>query len=303
MVMLDRNGIPKKVLLGKDPAFRKVANYYRALLIQELFRLLNESYWVRAKGQADGDLIADSKAAIWEPLKEKTIEQKRELELYSYDERPVKFSSPIEGRTPQEQKKLDRAENERMYWYQKRPQALNPKERVAYAKAFKQALDDNTIYQKELKKRPRDRNTKILSEAKTEARKSAMLQVNSEREYAELINIRTGRLVGATSPGQVINNRYYAYGDQQFEISFSAITMDISAVPYAVEVDSMRTIIPDDMSVWIEKAHNNIIKEVRALYDSLFPSVHTRRARAKANSRAQANRKRQTRRDNRKRRR
>lgn len=73
MALLNTRGIPKKVLLGKEPRLLSVARFYRARMIQELFRLVNEAFHTRSTG--DSDIIMGT----WTPLKASTIREKQRL--------------------------------------------------------------------------------------------------------------------------------------------------------------------------------------------------------------------------------
>lgn len=216
MVTLDRLGIPKKVLTGKDPKYLKVFNLYRALMMQEFTRILNESYWERARNQDDSD------GNHWDELKPKTISFKMGLdELYDYRTGGLN------------DKKLD------------------PRLRKKFQEAYKRALGKSTS-----------------QAAKRIAVKAAWAQVTAdtpEREFVELINIRTGDLVASTAPGTVVGGRYYP--PQHQIVHFNGRSMGIRLdIEYADEVDALRPIIPEDISIWLERAHNNVIGQVKALY-------------------------------------
>jgi hypothetical protein len=73
MTLLNTHGIPKKVLLGKEPRLISVARLYRARMIQELFRLAFEAFHLRSTGASD--VVMDD----WTPLKPRTIKEKQRL--------------------------------------------------------------------------------------------------------------------------------------------------------------------------------------------------------------------------------
>lgn len=73
MTLLNTHGIPKKVLLGKEPRLISVAKLYRARMIQELFRLAFEAFHLRSTGASD-PVMGD-----WTPLKPRTIKEKQRL--------------------------------------------------------------------------------------------------------------------------------------------------------------------------------------------------------------------------------
>lgn len=73
MATLNTRGIPKKVLLGKEPRLLSVARLYRARMIQELFRLANEAFITRSEGELDPYM------GTWTQLAARTIAQKQAL--------------------------------------------------------------------------------------------------------------------------------------------------------------------------------------------------------------------------------
>lgn len=253
-----RHGIPKKVLLGKSPEYISVFNLYRALMAREFLRILNDSYWARARGGAD-DLGNE-----WEPLTKETLRIKEQLreDLGSYK----LFRQWYKGITGTETFPADAAFRQGV----KDKGLLNPEQQSKFEKVYKQALGES--------KGPT---------AKRVARDAAWSATtgNTEREFVDLINIRTGRLVAATKPGTVSGGRYYAPPDQEVVITYGSIHIKLN-VEYADDVESLkdRFIIPDNILPWVEEAHNAIIQEVKGLYVSLL-SRHKSRLRALANRR------------------
>lgn len=77
---------------------------------------------------------------------------------------------------------------------------------------------------------------------------------NGERQTP--INIRTGRLVASTRPGRIANNRYYPPADQSITFMGRRFRLSID-VPYAKDVDKVRPIVPNDISIWRAEAHKH----------------------------------------------
>jgi len=79
------------------------------------------------------------------------------------------------------------------------------------------------------------------------------------------INVRTGALLESTMPGKVVGGRYYKRKGQVVTISPYTITFGLD-IDYADAVDSLRTLIPEDIGPWIVTAHENVIAEIRTMY-------------------------------------
>lgn len=69
------------------------------------------------------------------------------------------------------------------------------------------------------------------------------------------INIRTGRLIKAFSPGRVVRGRYQSPSPDQ-KVRFTKNSMILSIkVPYAPHVHSVRPLIPRNSRTWVYEAH------------------------------------------------
>lgn len=270
---LDRKGIPKRVLLGKDQRYISVYNLYRARMAQEVLRQLNESFWARANGEAD-DL-----GVKWEPLRKATLKIKRQLrdELGSYKllRQWYKDLTGTEFRQTNPE-----------YLKGRREQGLlNPEQQKKFEAVYKETLGDSRS-----------------STAKTKARNAAWEAIQDadwEREFITLINIRTGRLVASTKPGTVVGGRYYAPPDQYVDISLTRTIIQLN-VEYLEEVEAVadRIIIPDDITPWIVRAHEIAIQEAHLLYVTLQPVSERSTGTTRSRRGVKTNRQNQTRRNN-----
>lgn len=248
---LDTLGVPKKVIKGKDKKYLTIAKLYRALIVQELFRILHESFWARAR-------TGNYKGLEWHPLAEKTIKVKQGIEE----------TGELE---------LNAIRKDFYEWFGGYKDALDPiKKKSPKMLSASDKLRYDAAYQKALK------TTKSRTKADTAAWKALALP---PREFAELIGIRTGRLVAATMPGPVANNRYYPNEDQEVVITQSKIDISVAKVPHASafaegisEAQNVpaRPIFPDDLNPWILSAHTTIMPEVRNAYEQLKARYTTR---------------------------
>jgi len=222
--------VPKYVLLGKSKRYMKVHNLYRAVKAREIFLRLHESFLTRSEGEVD------PVAGVWQPLAKRTLEFKENLELHKHTEKNLPYGLKL-------------------------------------------------IYDREIK-RVKERQPELkLSEVKKLAMEKVAsspfrdkLVVGEDREYVDKINIRTGRLLAATRPGTVIGGRYYTPVDQTCVITLTKTKISLDKVPYARDValgigsegaykpPPPRPIIPPDMTVWINEAHEIAITEAEALY-------------------------------------
>jgi hypothetical protein len=246
-------------------------------MVREYYRLLHKSLWIRA---ARG---TDSVAGKWAPLSRWTREKKLKLadegKLGTYK----LLRDWYKGVTHE-----DLSPSERVYLKGKLTKGLlSPEQADLFDKEFKQAFTD------ELGKLDGDSKTaKKLALAKAwerirktelKARAGVITLVESQfeedRQFATLINYRTGRLFAAAFPGVVSNNRYYPSSkDQIVKYTTKKIIVSFDAVEYADEVDQVRKLFPTNTDAWVEQAHNNIIKEVEQLYVSMRSDYDNRKA-------------------------
>lgn len=240
---LDRLGVPSKVLRGKDKRYISIHRLYIARIVQELFKILHESFWSRAR-------TGSYKGLEWAPLSKRTIKIKQGIEE----------SGELE---------LNAIRKDFYEWYEgykanldpikkKSPRMLTAAQKLKYDQAYEAAL----------------KATKSRTKADTAAWKTL---ASPPREFAELIGIRTGRLVAATMPGPVANNRYYPNEDQRVEITPSSIEFSVDPVPHAdafaegigIYNPPARPILPNDLNPWIIIAHQAIMQEVKDAYEQL----------------------------------
>lgn len=227
---LNRMGIPAKVLRGESRKYRSVYTIYNAIFIQELMKRVNISFWARAKGGTD-DL-----GNQWKPLAPST---------HAY--KPL---SPMERKTYSLNGKRTRG-------------LLTPAQDRVWRLTF-------FIQLKQLSKKMGE------NEAKEEAAKRAWEKVKLLGAETKIglgritdINIRTGALVAATYPGTVSNNRYYPPKNQVVDVRPRGGVKIRFTLPYVKEVDKVRPIVPDDISPWIQEAHDIAIVEAKRVYDRI----------------------------------
>lgn len=227
---LNRMGIPAKILRGESRKYRAVFTVYNAILLQEVMRRVNIAFWIKAKGGVD-DL-----GNKWKPLAPST---------HAY--KPL---SPMEKRTYSIDGKRTRG-------------LLTP----ALDKVWRLTF---FIQLKQLSRKMGE------NEAKEEAAKRAWEKVKLLGAETKIglgritdINIRTGALVAATYPGKVANNRYYPPKNQVVEVRPRGSIKIRFSLPYAKEVDTVRPIVPNDISPWIQEAHDVAIVEAKRIYDRI----------------------------------
>lgn len=227
---LDRRGIPEKVLTGKVRKYISVHRRYKAVKSRELMKRVNAAFWAKAKGGTD-DL-----GNKWKPLDPKT---------HAY--KPL---SPMEKRTYSLGGKRTRG-------------LLTPAQDKRWRRIF--ARKYNRLVKRGIPEK----------EAKEKAAKLAWTIVISEGARTKIglnritdINIRTGRLVNATRPGTVANNRYYTPKDQVVEIKPRSIRITFR-IPYISKVDAVRPVVPDNIDKWHQEAHEIAIVEAKVVYDNL----------------------------------
>lgn len=236
---LDRKGIPATVLNGESRKYRAVHTLYKAILAQEVMKRVNASFWKRAKRGSD-DL-----GNVWKPLAPST---------HAY--KPL---SPIEKNTYE----IDGTENRGL---------LTPVQDKLWRIIFAR------IYNRLVKKGASE------TAAKKEAASRAwgVVKARGARTLIGLnritdTNIRTGRLVAATRPGTVSNNRYYPPKNQVVEIKPRAGIRIRFLIPYIKEVSKVRPVIPDDISPWIIEAHEIAIQEAKRVYERIRETTPDRK--------------------------
>jgi regulator of sigma D len=251
---LDRKGIPAKVLNGDSRKYMSVHTTYKAILAQEVMKRVNASFWARAKRGSD-DL-----GNTWIPLAPST---------HAY--KPL---SPIEKNTYEIDGKLTRG-------------LLTPLQDKLWQTIFAR------IYNRLVKK------GKSEASAKKEAAERAwgVVKARGARTLIGLnritdTNIRTGRLVAATKPGTVSNNRYYPPKNQVVDIRPRAGIRIRFLIPYIKEVDKVRPVIPNDISPWILEAHEIAIQEAKRVYERIRETTPDRKRspKSKPTTRDQTNR-------------
>lgn len=235
---LDRKGIPEKVLTGKVRKYISVHRAYKAYLIQEIMKRLNASFWARAKRGAD------DMGNTWKPLSPKTHAYKPlspiEKNTYAIDGRRTRgLLTPAQDRI----------------W------------RGVYARTLARLI-----------KRGVDKK-----EAEKEAAEKAwgLVKAKGARTLISLnritdTNIRTGRLVNATRPGSVANNRYYPPRDQVVQVKPRSVRISFN-IPYIGNVDAVRPVVPRDISKWHQEAHEIAIIEARLVYDRIRDNDNRKR--------------------------
>lgn len=203
----------------------------RYLPVYALFRARLTQEWLRHLNvsywtRAQGDF--DPVAGRWKKLAKNTIKAKQELEA---EGQHTNYTAP--GQLPPGINAVLDAQQQ-------------------YNAAFNEILNN-------------DKSSSTMATKRARARKAALAE-QGERTYAKLINIRTGRLVAATAPGEVVNNRYYPTKDQDVKFQRTSIRISLRKVEYAGEVDAQREIIPRNTDVWYIEAWNTIMPEVAMFY-------------------------------------
>lgn len=241
---LDRKGIPAKVLAGKSRKYYSVHTTYKSTFIREIMTRVNKAFWVKAKGGTD-DL-----GNKWKPLAPST---------HAY--KPL---SPIEKNTYEIDNELVRG-------------LLTPEQdktwRIIFARTYNRLLKKGVD----------------SKEAKHEAAKRAWAVIKARGARTKIglgritdINVRYGRLVAATFPGKVVNNRYYPVRNQEIVYKpRGGIGISIR-LPYAEAVDRVRPIIPSDISQWVIEANEVAIQEAKVVYErikTITPDRKRRRGR------------------------
>ena len=184
---LNRRGIPESILVGKSYKYRSVHTLYKAVLLKEIMRRVNISFWVRAKRGTD-DL-----GNTWKPLAPST---------HAY--KPL---SPIEKRTYKIGNQLTRG-------------LLTPTQdklwRIIYARTLKR-----------LEKKGESNPEKKAAERAWAVVKSRGARTKIGLGRITDTNIRTGALVASTKDGAVANNRYYAPKNQRVKLGPRSINLKL----------------------------------------------------------------------------
>lgn len=261
MVEVNTRRVPKSVLEGRDKKYLRVHHLYKALIIREYYRLLHASLWYRGYGNND------PVAGKWKKLAKRTVKIKNSiaeagyLNSYKLMRDWYRFADPETG-VPNPESWSDATKFATRGSLSKL--LLNP--------VLREILED------ELK-------GKTSPEAKTAAMKKAWQRIHDaepDRQFATVINYRTGRLFGSAYPGIVSNHRYYPSSkDQIVKYVRKKVVISFDAIEYANEVDAKRPLMPSDPSTWLLTAHENIIGEVEAYYESLRSSYKERAIEAK----------------------
>jgi hypothetical protein len=260
MVKVENHGIPKKVLEGRDPRYITVHRLYKALIIREYYRLLHNSFWIRGEGGTD------AVAGKWKKLKKRTVQIKEGLadllSTYKLAKDWYKYVEDASGRPSNE-------------------------------RAATKGKLSKTLLSPEIAEIFEEEFSKVKSTAgRVTAAKRAFERIQKlqpEREFVSIINYRTGRLFASAYPGAVQNHRYYPSSkDQLVKYTKSRqVVISFDAIPYADDVDTHRKLMPDDPTMWIVMAHERIILEVKALYDSLRSRYEQRAIEAKTKNQRQ----------------
>lgn len=236
---LPLKGIPAKVLYGEVPKYRSVNTTYTAILAREIMIRLNRSFWARAKRGAD-DL-----GNTWKPLAPAT---------HAY--KPL---SPIEKNTYEIDNKLTRG-------------LLTPEQdklwRTIFARIYSR-LTKRGMGEKEAKKQAAERAWGVLKA------KGARTLLNLGRITDT--NIRYGRLVAATKPGSVANNRYYPPKNQKVTVGPRGRVKIEFAIPYIKQVDAVRPVVPSNIDQWIIEAHEIAIENAKVVYDRIKEATPDRK--------------------------
>lgn len=239
---LDRKGIPAPVLRGESRKYYSVYTTYKSILIQEIMTRINQAFWAKAKGGVD-DL-----GNKWKDLAPST---------HAY-----KPMSPIELNTYEIDGELTRG-------------LLTPdqdhKWKTIFARTFNR-LKKKGFSDKEAKKQAGERAWGVVKAA------GARTKIGLGRITD--INIRYGRLVAATKPGTVSNNRYYPPRNQEVIYQPRGKVKIRFNLPYAKQVDAVRPIVPDDISPWILEAHEIAIMQAKAVYDRIKSITPDRKRRS-----------------------
>lgn len=247
--------IPRKVLLGLDPSYRRVHTTYIAFYIQRMMEELHLSFWVRAAGRSDRN------GHSWAKLKRVTIYIKqyllkleedgfnmdgevfdwlRELAEENQDSRDLAARYIVSGDV-----KFD-AQPQLSGSFTSRYQ-LTPSQRQAYDN--KVSRDKNKDQSRVLK------HFKSLSETQT-----------SFSEHNVPILVRSGRLAGVLTPPKLFNNQAYFSADQTGTKDVSTISITNEGMKINLDV------VPYAHDAQYPGGSNPSIREI--LYEGLMASIH-----------------------------
>jgi hypothetical protein len=106
-----------------------------------------------------------------------------------------------------------------------------------------------------------NQHLKVLGSHRSRAARDVLEKVKSlipavKNITGDGINIRTGRLLAATYPGPLVNNRLVTTKDQNIVVTQKGIEFNLDQIPYAEDVNnSGRPIIDDEIvEPWIQAA-------------------------------------------------
>ncbi len=84
------------------------------------------------------------------------------------------------------------------------------------------------------------------------------------------INIDTGRLINSLKPGRVIAGVYQSQNpDQVVRVTVTGISFEI-VVPYADEVQAVRSFLPGNWDPWLSSAIALAVPQVKEKYQNVF---------------------------------
>ena len=246
--LIGTGNIPREVLIGRVKKYISVHNAYKATYLKTFLTLLNESFWARTVVWGQDDLKNK-----WTALKPYTHWRKN-LEA---------LENP--------------ASNPHLTGAYTSPRQLTPKQLSEYQNNLPSV---KSVSSRLSKGKQRYRQGKLERENLQSAvltpwhnhnpRGDGFVEYKGQLVAITPINVRTGRLVSATAPGKVVNNRYYNVSDLIVDINGPYIRISLRNIPYAADVDAVRPIIPHDTSKWQEKAHIAGVEEATKVYNNLL---------------------------------
>lgn len=254
----DFQGIPIRIIQGKDHRYLKVRDVYRSNLIFEFMKLVHKAYFRKAKHGYD-DL-----GNKWPDLAESTHKKKPK--------------SPLEKGTYTVEDKLEIG---LLTWGQ----------RIRWAKNYQTALQENL----DAKIPTRRAKSLALKKAWSIFLKSHPGKIRRDKSRRRItdINIRTGRLISSMAPGSISGDRYIPPKYQTVDLTTTGKLKIRIHIDYFANVQNTRPIFPNNSIQWLFAAHRIAIRKAKPVYNSLkaiySPRKRKTRIRVRKNPRRNRN--------------
>jgi len=248
-VTVDTLGIPRNVLFNRVRGFGKVHQTYKVILYTEYLKKIHQSYADRAFWGTDEygntwkqlsiftDVIKEEELYTQEPHNEDDAYHDHR-EGFSQPQFPANMNNPTEERHSRIDHKRKLAPQLRVDAKRHGSEGVDMVNQLA---VYRERLANYKKYNDPKSIRQRARKAlKDMPKIEGGERKTDFGTPGRSRSYRRTpINIRSGRLFAAFSPGEVANNRIYpASPDQTFYLDGLKFGFNVDKIPYAEHVEA-----------------------------------------------------------------